>query len=105
MYGAAGVELSDEALRDLETLRAAGQDHLPVCIAKTHLSFSQDPKEGGLAKGFTLQVQELRVSAGAGFVVALMGSIVTMPALPRQPAALRVRVMDDGSVRGLMQAE
>jgi formate--tetrahydrofolate ligase len=105
MYGAGAVSLSNAAREDLATLRAAGQDHLPVCVAKTHLSFSHDPKGGGLARGFTLNVQELRPSAGAGFVVALMGDIVTMPALPREPAAKRVRVADDGTVVGLMQGE
>lgn len=105
MYGAGAVSLSSAAREDLATLRAAGQDHLPVCVAKTHLSFSHDPKGGGLTHGFTLNVQELRPSAGAGFVVALMGDIVTMPALPREPAAKRVRVADDGTVVGLMQGE
>lgn len=103
MYGAAKVCLSDAAQRDLAMLSAAGQDHLPVCIAKTHLSFSGDPKGGGLARDFALTVQELRASAGAGFIVALMGDIVTMPALPRDPAAKHVRVGADGSVSGLMQ--
>ncbi len=105
VYGAAGVQLSEGAQRDLERLRASGHHHLNVCVAKTHLSFSQDPKEGGLVEGFTLEVEELRASAGAGFVVALMGKIVTMPALPRTPAALRVKVAEDGSVSGLMQGE
>ncbi len=104
VYGAADVSLSDAAERDLLRLERAGLGHLPVCVAKTHLSFSGDPKGGGLAEGFTLEVQELRASAGAGFVVALAGDIVTMPALPREPAALRVRVAADGSVSGLMQA-
>lgn len=104
VYGAADVKLTAAAERDLEHLRRAGLDGLPVCIAKTHLSFTGDPKGGGLAKGFTLEIQELRASAGAGFVVALAGTIVTMPALPREPAALRVRVAPDGSVTGLMQA-
>lgn len=103
VYGAAEVVLSPAAEEDLARLRAAGQADLPVCIAKTHLSFSGDPKGNGLAEGFTLTVQELRASAGAGFIVALMGDIVTMPALPREPAAKRVRVAADGSVTGLMQ--
>lgn len=105
IYGAAEVSLSEAAQRDLAMLRAAGQDHLPVCIAKTHLSFSSDPKEGGLARDFALTVRELRLSAGAGFIVALMGAIVTMPALPRDPAAKHVRVDADGTVHGLMQNE
>lgn len=105
VYGASEVTLSEAAQRDLSMIRAAGHDHLPVCIAKTHLSFSSDPKAGGLARCFPLTVQELRVSAGAGFIVALMGAIVTMPALPRDPAAKHVRVDADGTVHGLMQNE
>ncbi len=105
IYGASEVTLTESAERDLAMLRAAGQDHLSVCIAKTHLSFTGDPKGGGLASGFPLTVQELRASAGAGFIVALMGTIVTMPALPRDPAAKHVRVDADGGVHGLMQGE
>ncbi len=103
IYGASEVVLTEAAESDLARLLSAGLGCLPVCIAKTHLSFSGDPKAGGLAEGFTLVIQELRASAGAGFVVALAGSIVTMPALPRLPAALRVRVASDGAVSGLMQ--
>lgn len=103
MYGAATLTLSPSAQRDLAMLTAAGQDRLSACVAKTHLSFSGDPKGGGLAEGFTLEVQELRASAGAGFIVALMGTIVTMPALPREPSAKRVRVDSEGNVTGLMQ--
>src|SRR5690606_31253683 len=105
IYGANEITLTKDAQRDLPMLRSAGQDHLPVCVAKTHLSFTGDPKGGGLAKDFPLAVQELRVSAGAGFVVALMGNIVTMPALPRDPAAKHVRVDAEGNIRGLMQNE
>lgn len=105
IYGANEITLTEDAQRDLAMLRSAGQDHLPVCVAKTHLSFTGDPKGGGLAKDFPLAVQELRVSAGAGFVVALMGNIVTMPALPRDPAAKHVRVDAEGNIRGLMQNE
>jgi formate--tetrahydrofolate ligase len=105
LYGAGGVVLSAAAHRDLEGLERAGYDRLPVCVAKTHLSFTDDPKGGGLARGFTLTVRELRLSAGAGFVVALMGKIFTMPGLPRVPAATRVSVAADGTVRGLMQGE
>lgn len=105
LYGASGLEWSDTARADLEQLRAAGHDRLPVCVAKTHLSFSADPKAGGLAEGFVMPVRRLRLSAGAGFVVALAGRIVTMPGLPRDPAAHHVRVRPDGSIGGLMQNE
>ncbi len=103
IYGAAGVRITDDACRDLDRLGAAGLDRLPVCVAKTHLSFSDDPKAGGLAKGMTLTVSEVRPAAGAGFLVALMGNIMTMPGLPRDPAARHVRVGADGAVSGLMQ--
>lgn len=103
VYGAAGVALSENARRNLSDLEANGYAHLPVCVAKTHLSFSDDPKAGGLASGFTPTVAEFRLAAGAGFVVARMGSIFTMPGLPREPAAARVRILADGRVQGLMQ--
>ena len=105
IYGASKVVLDETAERDLAALRAAGHDRLPVCIAKTHLSFSSDPKGGGLAEGFELPIRRLRLSAGAGFVVALAGRIMTMPGLPRDPAAHHVRVAPDGTITGLMQNE
>ncbi|MEX2503149.1 MAG: formate--tetrahydrofolate ligase, partial [Trueperaceae bacterium] len=105
VYGARDVALSEAATRQVEALAAAGHGRLPVCVAKTPLSFAADPKEGGLAEGFVLPVRELRLAAGAGFVVAMAGSVVAMPGLPRDPAARRVRVLSDGTVRGLMQGE
>ena len=105
IYGAAEVRLSEAAEADLAWLRQAGFDRLPVCIAKTHLSLTDDPKGGGLARGFPVTVNEFRLSAGAGFVVARMGRIFTMPGLPREPAAKNVRVRPDGSVQGLMQGD
>lgn len=103
IYGAAEVRLSEAASADLAWLRQAGFDRLPVCIAKTHLSLTDDPKGGGLARGHAMTVHELRLSAGAGFVVARMGRIFTMPGLPREPAAKNVRIRPDGTVQGLMQ--
>jgi len=103
IYGAASVSFDPEAERVLSSLETSGRNDLQVCMAKTHLSFSDDPSEGGLAQGFDLRIREVRLSAGAGFVVAIAGKIVTMPALPFEPAALRVRVHDDGTVTGLMQ--
>jgi formate--tetrahydrofolate ligase len=105
IYGAAEVRLSEAAEADLAWLRQAGFDRLPVCIAKTHLSLTDDPKGGGLASGFPVTVNEFRLSAGAGFVVARMGRIFTMPGLPREPAAKNVRLRPDGSVQGLMQGD
>jgi len=105
IYGADGVDFAEAARHTLRRLEKDGLDGLPVCIAKTHLSLSDDPRGGGLAHGFRVTVRELRASAGAGFVVALMGDILTMPGLPREPAALRVEVRPDGTIRGLMQGE
>ncbi len=103
LYGAADVVFTDAAQADLAALAAAGYDHLPPCIAKTPLSFADDPKAGGLVQGHTLTINEVRLSAGAGFLVALAGKIFTMPGLPRDPAARHVRLMPDGTVKGLMQ--
>ncbi|MDR9392236.1 MAG: formate--tetrahydrofolate ligase [Trueperaceae bacterium] len=105
LYGAADVAYDAAAAAELARLEAAGYGPLQVCMAKTHLSFADDPKAGGLAEGFTLRVREVRLSAGAGFVVVVAGRIVTMPALPREPAAKRVRVGADGRIRGLMQGD
>ena len=101
IYGAADVTLTDDACRDLDALTAAGLDRLPLCVAKTHLSFSDDPKAGGLAQGMTLTVSAVRPAAGAGYLVPLMGKIMTMPGLPRDPAARRMRVDAAGKVSGL----
>ena len=105
LYGAADVAFTDDARADLERFVAAGFDALPVCVAKTHLSFSDDPEAGGLVRGFVPTVTAARLAAGAGYVTALMGNILTMPALPRDPAARHVRVDANGRVRGLMQGE
>lgn len=105
LYGAEDVDLTPEATEQLARLAAAGYDGLPVCVAKTHLSLSDDPKAGGDPRGFRATVRELRLSAGAGFVVALMGHMLTMPGLPADPAAKHIRIAPDGRVRGLMQGE
>ena len=74
---------------------------MPVCIAKTQYSFSDDPKKLRAPEGFTLTIRQVRVSAGAGFVVALAGDIMTMPGLPKVPAANNIDVTDDGVITGL----
>ena len=101
IYGAAGVEFSKEAARELERLGREGYGALPVCIAKTQYSFSDDPTKVGAPEGFTLTVRQVRLSAGAGFVVALTGEIMTMPGLPKKPAALSIDVDEDGRISGL----
>ncbi|RKH27359.1 formate--tetrahydrofolate ligase [Corallococcus praedator] len=105
VYGADDVAFTPGARKDLETARALGGAGLPVCMAKTHLSLSDDPTKTGRPRGFTLTVREVRLSAGAGFLVALTGELLTMPGLPREPAARRVTVHPDGRITGLMQGE
>ncbi len=105
VYGADGIEVAPAAARELDRITAAVGTGLPVCIAKTHLSLSDDPKRRGVPHGFTVNVREARLAAGAGFVVASTGSIVTMPGLPHDPAALHIRVRPDGSISGLMSGD
>ena len=101
VYGGAGIEVTLEAAEEIKKLEAMGFGALPVCIAKTQYSFSDDPKRLGAPQGFTVTVRSVRVSAGAGFVVALTGSILTMPGLPKVPAAEGIDVDDDGKITGL----
>lgn len=103
VYGADGASLSAGASKDLERFTAWGYGKLPICVAKTQLSLSDDPSRVGLPVGHTLAVRELRLSAGAGFLVALTGEIVTMPGLPQKPAAWNITLTDSGHIRGLMQ--
>lgn len=102
MYRAAGVEFSPSARKQLERLEKAGFGKLPVCIAKTQYSFSDDPAKLGAPRDFTLNVREVRLSAGAGFIVALMGDMLLMPGLPKTPSAHRIDVDGAGCVKGLM---
>ncbi len=90
--------LTDEALKRLKWLEKYGFDRLPVCVAKTQYSFSDDPEKIGAPSGFTLTVRELRLSAGAGFVVALTGEIMTMPGLPKVPSGANMKVSASGQV-------
>jgi formate--tetrahydrofolate ligase len=101
IYGGAGVALTPAAKKQIETLEALGFGRLPVCVAKTQYSFSDDPKKLGAPEGFTVTVRGVKVSAGAGFVVALTGDILTMPGLPKAPAAENIDVDDDGRITGL----
>ena len=101
LYGASGVSVSPAASRQLDTFESLGYGHLPVCIAKTQYSFSADPKATGAPEGHVLPVREARLAAGAGFVVVICGDIMTMPGLPRRPAALDVGVDAHGQITGL----
>ena len=101
VYHADGVDFAPKAARMLRQLEEQGFGDLPVCMAKTQYSFSDDPKRLGAPEGFRITVRDLRVSAGAGFVVALTGDIMTMPGLPRVPAAEKIDVTPDGRITGL----
>ncbi len=101
VYHADGVDFAPKAARMLRQLEEQGFGGLPVCMAKTQYSFSNDPKRLGAPEGFRITVRDLRVSAGAGFVVALTGDIRTMPGLPRVPAAEKIDVTPDGRITGL----
>ena len=101
IYRAADVAIEKAAAKKLQGYEAAGFGHLPVCMAKTQYSFSADPKLLGAPEGFTLPVRDVRLSAGAGFVVALCGDVMTMPGLPRVPAAHSIHLGAGGRIEGL----
>ena len=101
VYGADGVEFTPQARKDIEHLESIGLDDVPVCLSKTPASLTDEPDEVGVPFGWELTVRELYPSAGAGFVVALTGDVLTMPGLPADPAATKIDVDDDGTVHGL----
>ncbi|MCI5518185.1 formate--tetrahydrofolate ligase [Roseburia sp. MUC/MUC-530-WT-4D] len=101
IYGADGVTYSAAAEKELKRITDLGMSDLPVCMAKTQYSLSDDAKKLGRPTGFTINVREVYASAGAGFVVAINGSIMTMPGLPKKPAANNIDINDDGVITGL----
>ncbi len=101
IYRGNGVTFAPQAKKQLATLVALGFDKLPVCMAKTQYSFSDDATKAGAPEGFTVTVRNVKVAAGAGFVVALTGDIMTMPGLPKAPAAFNIDVDDTGKIVGL----
>ena len=101
IYGADKVIFAPSAQKQLEEIEALGFDKMPVCVAKTQYSLSDDPMKLGRPQGFAITVRELRVSAGAGFIVALTGSILTMPGLPAHPAAEKMDIDAEGRITGL----
>lgn len=101
IYRAGDVVFTSNAEKAIFEIEKLGKDKLPICVAKTQYSLSDDPQKLGSPKGFTLTVRDVRLSAGAGFIVALTGDIMTMPGLPKQPAAYKIDVDDDGNVSGL----
>lgn len=101
IYGGDGVTFAPAASKEVARLTALGYGGLPVCMAKTQYSFSDDPAKLGAPEGFTVTVRNVKVSAGAGFIVALTGDIMTMPGLPKVPAAQRIDVDENGRISGL----
>ena len=101
LYGAADIALSDEARKTLQDLEKLGYGNLPVCMAKTQYSLSDDPKALGCPQGFTLNIREVQIAAGAGFVIAITGAIMKMPGLPKTPASNNIDVDKDGNISGL----
>ena len=101
VYGGDGVVIAPAAKKEIDKLTALGFDKLPVCMAKTQYSFSDDATRLGAPTGFTVTVRNVKVSAGAGFIVALTGDIMTMPGLPKVPAAEKIDVDEDGRITGL----
>jgi formate--tetrahydrofolate ligase len=101
IYGADGVEFSAEAQGQLKQITNLGYGGLPVCVAKTPASLSDNPKLTGRPRGFDIAVKGARVSAGAGFVVIYTGKIMTMPGLPKRPAAQNIDIDPSGTISGL----
>ena len=101
MYKADDLDMTPQASRELERIRSWGYGHLPVCMAKTQYSFSHDASLLGAPTGFTIPVREFRLNAGAGFIVAVLGNMMTMPGLPKRPAALDMDMDEDGNLLGV----
>ena len=101
MYGADDVDIPKGVMDRFTELEQLGYGHFPICMAKTQYSFSTDPKKKGVPKGFTIPVRELRFSFGAEFIVVVTGDIMTMPGLPRIPAANAIGIDEHGEISGL----
>ena len=101
VYGGEGVSFTQTAKKEIEKLTSLGFGNMPICMAKTQYSFSDDPTKLGAPEGFTVTVRNVKVSAGAGFIVALTGDIMTMPGLPKIPAAEKIDVDESGKISGL----
>jgi formate--tetrahydrofolate ligase len=101
IYRASDISMSDAVARRLKGFEEAGFGNVPVCIAKTQYSFTADPTVMGAPSGHVLPVREVRLSAGAGFVVAICGDIMTMPGLPKVPSAEAIHLREDGEIEGL----
>jgi formate--tetrahydrofolate ligase len=101
IYGGVGISILPQAQKQIAQLEALGYGNCPICMAKTQYSFSDDPTKLGAPEGFTVTVKNVKISAGAGFVVVLTGDIMTMPGLPKVPAAEKIDVDENGRISGL----
>jgi formate--tetrahydrofolate ligase len=101
IYGGKDVAFTDKALKEIRAIEELGLSNLPICMAKTQYSLTDDPSLLGRPEGFTLNVKEVRISAGAGFIVALTGDIMTMPGLPKIPSANNIDIDARGKITGL----
>ena len=101
IYGADDVDFTQKCIKDIKQIEALGLDKMPICMAKTQYSLSDNPKLLGRPEGFTIEVRQIKISAGARFLVALTGEIMTMPGLPKVPAANRMDILENGEIIGL----
>jgi formate--tetrahydrofolate ligase len=101
VYGAADISADSVVRTKIQKLQTDGYGHYPVCVAKTQYSFSTDPKLRGAPSGHMVNIREVRLAAGAEFVVMICGDIMTMPGLPKEPASSRIDIDDDGRISGL----
>ncbi len=101
IYGASGVNYSGKAKKTIEELESLNYDKLPICMAKTQYSFSDDEKKLGRPENFKIEINEVRLSAGAGFIVCIAGNVMTMPGLPKTPAACNIDIDENGIIKGL----
>jgi formate--tetrahydrofolate ligase len=101
IYGAKGVNFNIEVIERMKKFENDNLGHLPICMAKTHLSLSDNPRLKGYPKNFVITIQDLRVSAGAGFIYPIAGSMMTMPGLPPVPSACSIEIDEYGKISGL----
>jgi formyltetrahydrofolate synthetase len=101
IYGGDGIDIQPQARTQIAQYKQWGYGHLPICMAKTHLSLSHEPKLTGRPTGFRVPVREVRLSAGAGFLYVLCGTMMTMPGLPAEPAGNKVDIDENGRIVGL----
>ena len=101
IYGAEGADYTNTAEKQIKEIEKMGFNEMPICIAKTQYSLSDDAEKIGRPKNFRVTVREIKISAGAGFIVVLLGNIMTMPGLPKKPAAENMDITNDGKITGL----